>query len=227
MLAESSLISCLLYAALAFGGTEPALFSVAQIVLFAAFAFLVLAQPDLLIPANPAARIVPVVLVAIVLLQLCPLPPSWVGRSRPALAELAGSRWTRWTIQSYATRTHLCWRCSRVWRCFISPNAGVPNPRRKAPAGFFSSRIGHLRGVLRFGPIPHRLPANFCLRIKKYDLEEATGTYVNRNHYAGLLEMILPFSLALAFYEFERLRRRAGAIAPPQTEAVRGFRFCS
>jgi hypothetical protein len=36
--------------------------------------------------------------------------------------------------------------------------------------------------------------------VKKFDLEEATGTYINRNHYAGLLEMILPFSLALLFF---------------------------
>jgi O-antigen ligase len=34
--------------------------------------------------------------------------------------------------------------------------------------------------------------------VKTYYLEEATGTYINRNHFAGLLEMILPFAVALA-----------------------------
>jgi len=34
--------------------------------------------------------------------------------------------------------------------------------------------------------------------VKKYYLEEATGTYINRNHFAGFLEMILPFVIVLA-----------------------------
>jgi O-antigen ligase len=34
--------------------------------------------------------------------------------------------------------------------------------------------------------------------VKKYYLEEATGTYINRNHFAGFLEMILPFAVAFA-----------------------------
>jgi len=34
--------------------------------------------------------------------------------------------------------------------------------------------------------------------VKKYYLEEATGTYINRNHFAGFLEMILPFAVVLA-----------------------------
>jgi O-antigen ligase len=46
--------------------------------------------------------------------------------------------------------------------------------------------------------------------VKKFDLEEATGTYINRNHYAGFLEMILPFSLAFVFYEYAKLRGNRG-----------------
>src|SRR5207245_11558153 len=34
--------------------------------------------------------------------------------------------------------------------------------------------------------------------VKKYYLEEVTGTYINRNHFAGFLEMTLPFAVALA-----------------------------
>src|SRR5258708_37544066 len=34
--------------------------------------------------------------------------------------------------------------------------------------------------------------------VKKYYLEEATGTYINRNHFAGFLEMTLPFAMVLA-----------------------------
>jgi len=44
--------------------------------------------------------------------------------------------------------------------------------------------------------------------VKRYDLQEATGTYINRNHYAGLLEMLFPLSLALAFYELWKLHTK-------------------
>jgi O-antigen ligase len=204
-LAECSLIGCLLYSALAFGGAEPALFSIAQIVLFAAVAFLILAQPDLLIPANRAARIIPAVLVAMVLAQMCPLPLSWV-RSSPAPPELADARWTHWTIQSYATRTHLLalLACLAVFYLAQLVCQTRDGKRRLIfyilGLGIFEAFYGLVQYLTGFQRI--------FAYVKKYDLEEATGTYINRNHFAGLLEMILPFSLALAFYEFEKLRRR-------------------
>jgi len=40
---------------------------------------------------------------------------------------------------------------------------------------------------------------------KKYYLGDATGTYINRNHFAGLLEMILPFAVAFALLRAEVL----------------------
>jgi O-antigen ligase len=39
---------------------------------------------------------------------------------------------------------------------------------------------------------------------KKYNLEEATGTYINRNHFAGFLEMVIPFGLALVLFEHSK-----------------------
>ncbi len=205
-LAEYSLIGCMLYSALAFGGAEPALFSVAQIVLFVAIAFLILAQPDLLIPTSRAARIIPPLLVAMVLVQMFPLPPSWVGRSIPAPAELADARWTHWTIQSYATRTHLLALLACLAVFYLAQLVcQTRNGKRRLifsllGLGIFEAFYGLVQYLTGFQRI--------FAYVKKYDLEEATGTYINRNHFAGLLEMILPFSLALAFYEFERLRRR-------------------
>jgi O-antigen ligase len=37
-----------------------------------------------------------------------------------------------------------------------------------------------------------------------YYTGSATGTYINHNHFAGLLEMILPLALALAFYHWSK-----------------------
>jgi O-antigen ligase len=42
---------------------------------------------------------------------------------------------------------------------------------------------------------------------RRFYLGAATGTYINHNHYAGLLEMILPLALALAFYHWQKARR--------------------
>src|SRR4030095_14582230 len=47
--------------------------------------------------------------------------------------------------------------------------------------------------------------------VKKYDLDEATGTFVNRNHYAGFLEMVIPFVLASVFYAFDKWTSRRHA----------------
>jgi O-antigen ligase len=44
--------------------------------------------------------------------------------------------------------------------------------------------------------------------VKKYNLEEATGTYINRNHFAGFLEMVIPFGVALVLYENGKLPRK-------------------
>jgi O-antigen ligase len=41
---------------------------------------------------------------------------------------------------------------------------------------------------------------------KVFYREDATGTYINRNHFAGLLEMILPLGLSLVLHAVERFR---------------------
>lgn len=44
--------------------------------------------------------------------------------------------------------------------------------------------------------------------VKKFYLEDATGTYINRNHFAGLLEMILPFAVVFGLQHVWTLRQR-------------------
>jgi O-antigen ligase len=47
--------------------------------------------------------------------------------------------------------------------------------------------------------------------VKKFYLEDATGTYINRNHFAGLLEMIFPFAVVFALQQVWTLRQRIQA----------------
>ena len=45
---------------------------------------------------------------------------------------------------------------------------------------------------------------------KKLGLGSATGTYINRNHFSGFLEMIFPISLCYLFgYVFVKWRKRS------------------
>jgi putative inorganic carbon (hco3(-)) transporter len=44
---------------------------------------------------------------------------------------------------------------------------------------------------------------------RRYYVGSATGSFINHNHFAGLLETILPFALGLSFYHWQGARHRA------------------
>lgn len=46
--------------------------------------------------------------------------------------------------------------------------------------------------------------------VKTFYVEDASGTYINHNHFAGFLEMVIPPSVGLACYHMERATGRAG-----------------
>lgn len=57
---------------------------------------------------------------------------------------------------------------------------------------------------------------------KRYYTDVATGTFVNRNHFAGYLEMTLPLAIALAAMAFSGLRAGRGAIVSARREGAPG-----
>jgi O-antigen ligase len=212
-IAEASLVFCVTAAVLAFGGTEPISLTVVEIVLLGAVLAVLVVSKDFEWAGSWRAVAVPAALIGLVIFQLIPLPGTLLRLLRPdnpALgATLPGNNdhsFSSLTIAPYNTRIHLilvvC--CAAVF--FFARMLGRDRARRRrlvtwlVALGTFEALYGlvqYLTGWQRiFG------------YVKKYNLEEATGTYINRNHFAGFLEMVIPFGVALVLYENAKLPRR-------------------
>ncbi len=153
-------------------------------------------------------------------IQLVPCPPFiWELLSpRAALAEVsvaAGlpmSSWLPISAVPSATEAAL-WSIVPMFATFLVAFAGSPSTQRKlliimvAMAGAQA-----VLGLLQFvqGPIsPWRFGNPF------YG-DGGVGTYANRNHLAGFLEMAMMVALGLCFSAMQPIRRLAGRDAPGQ-----------
>jgi O-antigen ligase len=201
---EVSLILGVVLAVLAFGGTEPISFALVQVLFLGVAALLVASPKGVTTSVSWQALVVPAVLTSVVLLQLCPLPVRLLER----LAEHrgpAGVQFACLSLQPYSTRTHFF----VLLTCFVAFYlTQIVSRDRNRKQRLVVSLVG-LGAFEAFYGLVQYLSGwqRIFTYAKKYDLEEATGTYINRNHYAGFLEMILPFSLALVFYEYRKLGR--------------------
>jgi len=212
-IAEASLIFCVTAAVLAFGGTEPVSFAVVEILLLGSVLAVLVGSKDFKWAGSWRIRAVPVALIGLVIFQLVPLPGALVRLLRPdspalsaTLPETDNQSFSSLSIAPYNTRIHLilvvC--CAAVF--FFARMLGQDRASRRrlvtwlVALGTFEALYGlvqHLTGWQRiFG------------YVKKYNLEEATGTYINRNHFAGFLEMVIPFGVALVLYENAKLPRK-------------------
>jgi putative inorganic carbon (hco3(-)) transporter len=196
-------------AVLAFGGTDKIAFAVVQLFLFGAAAFFVASAPARAFRSPAKLVAVPAVLAGIVLLQLCPLPGSWLQLFSGHESSLAGIGTGYLSFEPYVTRSHFLILLA-CFAAFYLAQVVSQNQRRKK---FFIASLVALGTFEAFYGMVQYLTGwqQIFTYVKKFDLEEATGTYINRNHYAGFLEMILPFSLALVFYEYAKLRGHRGS----------------
>ena len=140
-------------------------------------------------------------------LQLVPLPPAVVGSISPsrwaaalaarmAAAGSAGS-WLALSVAPSATTQRLL-DVAPAMACFV---ATYELGRRlncrawwlAAPLVVIAS-LESLLGILQY----------YLLRMERNGTPMATGTYVNRNHFAGLLEMALPLTIAWAIASWRR-----------------------
>ena len=203
-LAEISLILGLALAVLAFGGAETISFSIVEILLLGTAAWLLAISGRNTFPFSGKAVLIPAVLTGIVLLELCPFPSlllhRFAGREIPETGIHAGYL----SFEPYATRTHFL----ILLTCFMAFYFAQTLSQDRRRQQFFIGALIALGTFEAFYGLVQYLSGwqQIFAYAKKFDLDEATGTYINRNHYAGFLEMILPFSLAWVFYEYAKLR---------------------
>jgi O-antigen ligase len=212
-IAEASLIFCVTAAVLAFGGTEPILFAVVGIVLLGAVLAVLVGSRDLEWAGSWGSAAVPAALIGLVIFQLVPLPGPLVRLLRPdnsmLNASLPGSErhfFSSLSIAPYNTRIHLILLVCCAVTFFFARMLGQDRESRRrlvtwlVALGTFEA----LYGLVQYLTGWQRIFAY----VKKYNLEEATGTYINRNHFAGFLEMAIPFGVALVLYENSKLPRK-------------------
>ena len=207
-LLELILALAIIGATLAFGGVQPLTYSLLEVVLFLALLMLLLRQTwqgkiALLLP------IWPVLFAFLSVLQLIPLPSRFIVTLSPmrqlgsTLAGLSDGKliWTTLSISPHETVLALL--------KFLAYSSAF-----LLAAYLFDSRKGKstlVRGLIFLGCFEAAYGIVQYLtgwqRIFTYtnpvNLDQATGTYINHDHFAGLLELILPFVLGSGFYSFQ------------------------
>jgi O-antigen ligase len=202
---EAALIVGVVVSVAAFGGTEPLSFALVEILFFAVAAWM-LARPKATGTSVPAIYFaVPAALTALVLLQICPLPAGFVSRFARRAA-YGDARFSAFSIAPYNSRSDFLILLACFAAFFFSY---IVNQDRSRKQRLIYALIALGAAEAFYGLTQYLMNVQSIFwYTKKYDLEEATGTFINRNHFAGFLEMVLPFAVCLAMYEGERLAAR-------------------
>jgi O-antigen ligase len=198
------LISVVVLAALAFGGTEGPYFSVVQVVLLGLGVLLLAtySAAGLDKPRLPVA--IPLLLVALVLLQIAPLPSSVVQLVGAPGDRLNGTSFVNVSIAPYKTLSDLVILLTYLAAFYLTlvvcwhPSGSRHLVYALLALGTFEACYGLFQYLTGWQQI--------FSYVKTYDREAATGTYINRDHYAGFLTMLLPFAFTLACHQFEEIR---------------------
>src|SRR6266853_2266726 len=195
-LLEVGLVGAVCVAVLAFGGTAPSFFTTTQVIILGLGALCILSGQFSRITSTRIPIASPLLLFAFVLLQVCPLPLSLAPLFGRAPDDLLGESHFTASMAQYQTVSHLLLLVTYLVAFFLTlVLCRDPNAKRRlvfaiVSLGVFEALYGLIQYLTGWQQI--------FTYVKKYYLEEATGTYINRNHFAGFLEMILPFAVVLA-----------------------------
>ncbi len=206
-IAEAGLGVAIWMAVLAFGGTSIPLFCVAQLTIL--FLGILVLFSCLWSPLDiiRLPRIVPLLVIALVLLQIVPFPASLAPLFRAQREVFQGRASFTFSLAPYQTVSHFLLLIT-YWTAFCltlmvcrDGNARTRLLYVLLALGVFEALYGLLQYLTGWQQI--------FTYVKKYYVEDATGTYINRNHFAGLLETVLPFAVAFGSQRLRILRRVA------------------
>jgi O-antigen ligase len=212
------------FAPLAFGAVQEWALSIvrtAVLVLLVAWLFKWISQRRLgfIIPPFSLAA---VLFVLLVIFQLVPLPASWraflsagpsssvqSGVSTSHDSEPADHSWKSLTLNSGATRTGLINLLVCLAFCLVLLNHFVSLDKMGALV-FALVGVGSFEAL--YGLFEYWSGQQNIFWYKKvYYLEEVTGTYINHNHFAGLMELTIPLAVATFAVECSRHFSNGGA----------------
>jgi len=193
---------------LAFGGVQPLAYSLAITLIFLAVLFFLwrMQQRGAIKVSLP---IWPLLFVLWVGLQLIPLPDGLVAMVSPARALTAKwvgaidpkGAWTTLSIYPHATALGFL-KMLAYLGVFVLAVHLFDSGRRKSLLVRALIWLGCFEAG--YGILQHLLNWNKVLTVTNpYDPWVATGTYINRNHFAGLMEFAIPFTFASAFYSYQ------------------------
>ena len=194
-------------ATLAFGGVQPLTYTLMEFALFLAVLLLLWKQTrqgEISIPLP----LWPVLFALWALLQLVPLPSfviGWISPARlldPSLSGLAPGQWVWSTLSIYPHDTVVVLvKFLAYLGAFLLAACLYDSRKRRSTLLRILILLGCFEAV--YGIVQYLTGwQKIFTYTKQFDLQEATGTYINRSHFAGLLELTLPFVVALLFYSF-------------------------
>ncbi len=175
-------------AVLAFGGTERVSYAIVEVVLFAAAILLLSYSGFSSLPASRLLLAVPSGFLVLVLFQLVSLPRA----GHPSLSIAPGETLAHFLVLL---------TCLTAFVLTLALG-GQRGPRRRIVYGLLA--IGGFEAL--YGLVQYLTGWQHIFSyVRIYRQDAASGTYINENHFAGLLEMILPLCLALSLCQLELL----------------------
>jgi O-antigen ligase len=178
-----------------FGGTEQLSWGIAQVLLLSICLMLVVLPASVMeqshthINAHMKIHWIPVTLV------------SWVG------IQWIGSKYGRIGLDTHAIESSGL-ALVAIIAAFYVTLAVARRPRAGKRLAFYLIVLGFLEAL--YGLAQYLAGWQYIWNVpRRFYIGSATGTYVNHNHFAGLLEMLLPFAIALALFHFAQSWRQA------------------
>lgn len=212
---EAGLFVAVALTVLAFGGTAPQFFALTQVLI------LILGILQLFAGRGSSAIsfrfpvAIPFFLTALVVLQIVPLPNSLARILGASVFDPPGHSSFTISAAPYQTVSQLLALVTYLTAFYLVLMI-CADQRAKKRLVVFLLVIGAFEAF--YGLIQYLTDwQQIFFYVKKFYLQDATGTYINRNHFAGLLEMILPFAVVFALQHIWILRRRV----PGETAHVR------